>query len=273
MPYFASRPIRLTTSVTTYPPAPLGAPFAALGMLAAVVLGRFVTEWEWTVFVASAPIAAAVGLRLQRKQRREIESGIFRVGTAPVFGSCYLLCLGLLVVMFGVALAATYEPGLPLFGSSDTPASVVVDILQMLGVLFAVPLAMAALWLMPVSFVVGSAAAAGNEPVGTDARPFLDRATWSSVAGVSAVFSLLAWPCPGGGLVAAFLRPGPLAALAATSLSALVLLADLTARTRLVAMPSTSASTLGIARTATRSSLATSALCVAMVVAHALIAA
>lgn len=272
MAYFPTQHVRLTTQVTTHPPARLGAPFAALGLLAGVIAGRFVPEWEWIVLLAVAPIAGAVGYRLHRMQRREIERGLHRVGTAPVFGSCYLLGLGLALVMFGVAIAATYEPGLSLFGPDDTVGSILVDLLQMLAALFLIPLVLAGLWILPVSFVVGSAAAAGSEPLGSDARPFLDRATWSSFAGVTAAFSLLAWPEPGAGLVAALLRPGPLAALASIALAALVALADLMARVRLAALPSTSSASLAIAATAVRSSLATLALTVASSGVHVFIA-
>lgn len=272
MVFYPGPRIQLTSTTTPHPPADLGAPFAALGLLAGAIMGHFFPEYEWGVFAAIALVGGAVGFRLHRKQRRQIAEGEYRVGTVIVFGSCYLLWLGILLVLFGVAFAKTYEPGLSFFGPDDSFGSVATQLAEMLGVLFLVPLALGGLWLLPAGFVVGSAAEAGQVPLAAPLRAFRERATWGSVSGVTAVFSLLAWPTQGAGLLAAAMRPGPLLALAALALAALLLVADAAGRARLAAFPEASAGDLEASKKALRASLAVTATAFVCVLVHAFIA-
>ena len=247
---FPSAPIRLTTETTPFAPASIGAPFAFVGTMAGVIAARLVGGREWPVVLAVALVASAVGLRLHRKQGREIARGEHRVGTAPVFGSCYLLFVGVLVVLFGVALARTYEPGATLFGPRDTLGSVVVDLLQMLGVVLAVPLVLAGLWLLPVAFVVGAAADAGREPTGSPARPLVEREPWRSAVGVVAALSF-----PFGlGKVSGVPGPAPVASFLAVGLATVLVVVDGAALARLGAGPALDPPVLATARAAARRS-------------------
>lgn len=247
---FPSTHIRLTSETTPFAPAAIGAPFALVGTMAGVIAASLLAESEWPVVGGIALVASAVGFRLHRKQQREIARGEYRVGTGPVFGSCYLLFVGVLVVLFGVALARTYEPGATLFGPGDTAASVVVDLLQMLGVVLAVPLALAGFWLLPVAFVVGAAVDAGREPMDSPARPLLAREPWRSAVGVVATLS---FPF-GHGKASSPIGPAPLAGAVAVALAVVLAVLDGAEVARLAAGPALDAPRLATARAAARRS-------------------
>jgi hypothetical protein len=234
----ASPRIRLTTVTTDHPPAAIGWPMAAVGVLAGVIASRIFPPLEWAMVAAVAAVSALVGWRFHRAERRRRGAGVYRMGSALVYGSCYLLFLGVLPVLFGVGAVATWEPSpdgtpMPFFPPDNTFFQNLLEVIQALMVWVGAPLALAMLWLMPIAFVAGAAAVAGKVPPGAAERASADRGPWRAAAGVMATLSLLAWPAPGAGLAAALVRPGPVVAIVAACLAALVLVADLAGHSRL----------------------------------------
>jgi len=240
MAFYSSPRIRLTTATLDHPPGPVGWPFAAVGVLAGVILSGIHPPVEWITVLAVAVVAVLVGWRLDRAQRRRRAAREYRMGTGLAFGSCYLLFFGVTPVLLGVALAATWEPSpdgapQPFFPPDNNFFQNLLEVLQALLVWAVAPGVAGLLWLLPLSFVLGAAAGAGRVPADAPERASADRAPWRAAAGVAAVLSLAAWPEPGAGLAAALVRPGPVAALAAVALATWVLAADLAGHSRLSA--------------------------------------